>query len=36
MQERVEIIGGSFSVHSAPGGGTRIRILVPLGEDKTI
>jgi signal transduction histidine kinase len=36
MQERVEIIGGSFSVHSVPGGGTRIRILVPLGEDKTI
>jgi PAS domain S-box-containing protein len=34
MQERVEIIGGSFAVHSLPGSGTRIRILLPLGEDK--
>jgi PAS domain S-box-containing protein len=30
MRERVEIIGGSFSVHSLSGAGTRIRIALPL------
>jgi len=36
MQERVEIIGGSFLVHSLSGAGTRIRIVLPMGEDKPI
>jgi PAS domain S-box-containing protein len=36
MRERVEIIGGSFSVHSLIGAGTLVRIAVPVGEDKTI
>jgi len=35
MRERVEIIGGSFSVHSLMGAGTRVRIAVPADEDKT-
>jgi len=36
MRERVEIIGGSFSVHSLMGAGTRVRIAVPVDEDITI
>jgi len=36
MRERVEIIGGSFSVHSLMGAGTRVHITVPVDEDKTI
>jgi PAS domain S-box-containing protein len=36
MQERVEIIGGSFSVHSRFGAGTRIRITLPMIEYKPI
>jgi len=36
MRERVEIIGGSFSLHSLSGTGTCIRIAFPVGEDKTI
>ncbi len=36
MQERVEIIGGSFSLHSLSGTGTCIRIAFPVGEDNTI
>jgi len=36
MQERVEIIGGSFSVHSRFGAGTRIRITLPMSEDRPI
>jgi signal transduction histidine kinase len=35
MRERVEIIGGSFSVHSLLGAGTRVHIAVPVDEDKT-
>lgn len=30
MRERVEILGGTFSVHSAPGGGTMIRAALPM------
>jgi signal transduction histidine kinase len=30
MQERVEAIGGTFSIRSAVGGGTRIEVAVPL------
>ena len=36
MRERVEIIGGSFSLHSSPGTGTCIRIAFPVGEDETM
>jgi PAS domain S-box-containing protein len=35
MRERVEIIGGSFSLHSLSGTGTCIRIAFPVGEDNT-
>jgi len=34
MRERVEIIGGSFSLHSLPGTGTCIRIEFQIGEDR--
>jgi PAS domain S-box-containing protein len=33
MRERVELIGGSFSLHSLSGTGTCIRIAFPVGED---
>jgi PAS domain S-box-containing protein len=33
MQERVEIIGGSFSIQSLSGLGTHIRILLPMDEE---
>jgi PAS domain S-box-containing protein len=33
MRERVEIIGGSFALHSLPGTGTCIRISFHVGED---
>ena len=36
MRDRVEIIGGSFSLHSLSGTGTCIRIVFPVGEDNTI
>jgi len=35
MRERVEIIGGSFSLHSFAGTGTCIRIAFPVGEGDT-
>jgi signal transduction histidine kinase len=35
MRERVEIIGGSFFLHSLCGKGTSIRIAFPVGEDNT-
>jgi signal transduction histidine kinase len=35
MRERVEIIGGSFSLHSLSGTGTCIRIAFQVGEDNT-
>ena len=31
MEERARLVGGSFSVHSRLGRGTRIEVLVPLG-----
>jgi signal transduction histidine kinase len=31
MQERVHLVHGTFSVDSAPGEGTKIRVMVPLG-----
>jgi PAS domain S-box-containing protein len=36
MRERVEIIGGSFSLHSLSGTGTCIRIAFPVGEGRSI
>lgn len=32
MQERLEMVGGNFSVESAPGKGTTIRALIPFGK----
>jgi two-component system sensor histidine kinase DegS len=32
MRERVEIIGGSFSLTSSTGAGTRVRIILPAGD----
>lgn len=31
MRERVALLGGSFSIESAPGMGTRVRVELPLG-----
>jgi PAS domain S-box-containing protein len=36
MRERVEIIGGSFTLRSLSGKGTCIRIALPAGENNTI
>lgn len=33
MRERVEMVGGSFSIDSAPGKGTCISVRVPLADD---
>ena len=33
MKERVNLLGGSFVIESAPGEGTTIRVRIPLGED---
>ena len=33
MRERVEMIGGKFSVDSSPGNGTTIKVQVPFGHD---
>jgi signal transduction histidine kinase len=32
MRERLNAVGGQFNIHSAPGRGTEIRIVVPLGD----
>ncbi len=34
MRERVEMVGGTFEIESAPGQGTTIRARIPLGEPK--
>lgn len=31
MRERVNLLGGSFSIESAPGQGTKVRVTVPCG-----
>ncbi len=36
MRERVEMVGGSFSVESAPGKGTTVRAQIPFGSSTTI
>jgi signal transduction histidine kinase len=33
MKERVNLLGGSFVIESAPGEGTTIRVRIPLSED---
>jgi len=33
MRERVEMIGGTFAVQSAPGQGTRVEVEIPFGGD---
>jgi signal transduction histidine kinase len=30
MRERAAMLGGSFTLRTAPGGGTRIRIEIPV------
>jgi signal transduction histidine kinase len=32
MQERVSHLGGSFAVHSEPGHGAELKIVLPLAE----
>ena len=36
MQERVEMVGGSFAIESTPGEGTKITTQIPLGDDAKI
>jgi signal transduction histidine kinase len=36
MKERVNLLGGSFVVESAPGEGTRIRVRIPLSEEHNV
>ena len=33
MKERVNLLGGSFVIESAPGEGTTIRVIIPLSEE---
>lgn len=30
MQERVQILGGQLKIHTTPGQGTRIQVMIPL------
>ena len=32
MNERASMVGGVFEVRSAPGGGTRIQVRIPIAE----
>ena len=34
MRERIEMIGGSFAIESAPGRGTTVRAVVPFSVDE--
>jgi signal transduction histidine kinase len=36
IRERLEYLGGTFEVHSAPGKGTRVTLTVPLAKPRTI
>jgi signal transduction histidine kinase len=33
MAERARLVGGTLEIRSAPGGGTRLQVRVPLGEN---
>ena len=33
INERVRLLGGRLDVHSRPGGGTRLRVTLPLNGD---
>jgi signal transduction histidine kinase len=35
MQERAELIGAHFEVHSRPDGGTIVRLAIPVGAEET-
>jgi signal transduction histidine kinase len=35
MKERAHLVNGSFAIESAPGGGTRIMVCVPLPGNQT-
>ena len=35
MRERVAILNGELSIDAAPGGGTRVRVRIPLGTEST-
>jgi len=35
MKERVEMVGGSMTIESAPGKGTTIHVTIPFNQDKT-
>lgn len=36
MRERVELMGGTLAVHSAPGAGTRLEVAVPFAATETV
>lgn len=36
IEERINILGGSFHIHSKPGGGTLIRVEVPMGDSAPV
>jgi signal transduction histidine kinase len=35
MRERAAQLGGNLTILSKPGQGTRVRLIVPLGEEQT-
>jgi signal transduction histidine kinase len=35
MTERVEMVGGNFTLHSVPGKGTTVIVRIPLAETGT-
>jgi signal transduction histidine kinase len=34
MKERAELVGGTFEASSVPGGGTAIRVCIPLKGER--
>jgi signal transduction histidine kinase len=36
MNERLDALGGSLKIHSAPGEGTRLKIKVPIKADGAV
>jgi signal transduction histidine kinase len=35
MQERAELVGARFEVHSRPDGGTIVRLAIPKGAEES-